>query len=322
MAKKTDSFDGMIGNSRPMRKVFGLINRIAGTEVTTLITGESGTGKDLVAQSIHRRSGRADGPFIAVNTGAISRELIASELFGHEKGAFTGATYKKEGKFELAKDGTLFLDEISTMDENTQVSLLRVLEERKYQRLGGKRFLRTNARIIAATNEDLLRAVSAGRFREDLYYRFNIFRIHVPPLRKRGKDMDLLTRFFLSKYDREFDKNLTEIDPEVIRLFHSYLWPGNVRELENLIMQAVIVSDGTVLTQDMLPDVFRSVLPSTSEITLSIGSSLEEMEEMFIRRTLEAANGNKSRAAKILNISRKAMYNKLRKYGLNTPDHP
>ena len=208
------------------------------------------------------------------------------------------------------------------MDENTQVSLLRVLEERKYQRLGGKRFLRTNARIIAATNDDLLKAVSAGTFREDLYYRFNIFRIHVPPLRKRGKDIDLLTHFLLAKYNREFDKNLAEVDPEVMRLFHSYLWPGNVRELENLIMQAVIVSDGTVLTQDMLPDVFRSVLPSTSEITLSIGSSLEEMEEMFIRRTLEAANGNKSRAAKILNISRKAMYNKLRKYGLNTPDHP
>jgi transcriptional regulator with PAS, ATPase and Fis domain len=307
----------MVGGSRPMRKVFNLIEKIAKTDVTVLITGESGTGKELVARSLHQRSRRSEGPFIPVNTGAISKELIASELFGHEKGAFTGASYKKEGKFELAHDGTLFLDEISTMDENTQISLLRVLEEKHFQRLGGKHDIPTNARVVTATNENLLEAVKAGTFREDLYFRFNVFSIHIPPLRNRGRDIDILASHFLEKYSEEFDKTLHALHPEVLTLFRSYLWPGNVRELENLIMRSVIVSEGEMLTKDALPEVFKSVLPAPGKVTVKIGASLEDMEEKFIRKTLEAAGGNKSRAAKILNISRKAMYNKLKKYHLD-----
>jgi DNA-binding NtrC family response regulator len=284
--------------------------------VLVLISGESGTGKDLVAQVIHRMSSRRAGPFYPVNMGAIPRELIASTLFGHEKGAFTGASQQKKGMFETASGGTLFLDEISTMDEMTQISLLRVLETQKFQRVGGSAVLDADVRLLAATNVDLREAVKEGAFREDLWHRLNVFRVNLPPLRKRGKDILLLAREFIDRYAREFDKRIERIDPEAERLLLSYLWPGNVRELENVVMRAVLIASGNVLTPDLLKSEVQTALPVQERVTLEVGMTLEEAERELIAKTLNLVSGNKGEAAKMLGISRKGIYNKIKKYGL------
>lgn len=316
MAAERDRFDNIVGRSPAIRRVFRQIRQISRYDVLVLITGESGTGKDLVADAIHRHSPRAQGPYYPVNMGAIPKDLIASTLFGHDKGAFTGAGEARAGMFESAHGGTLFLDEISTMDELTQVSLLRVIETGKYQRVGGTKFLQSDARIIAATNVDLERMAREGSFRADLYHRLNVFHISLPPLRKRGKDVLLLTREFLRRYSEEFGKNVTGISAEAQKLIGSYLWPGNVRELENVVMRAVITADGDTLTPDLLKSEVQSSDLQPGTVVLEVGTTLEEAEKQLITRTLEEVDGNKGEAARLLGISRKGIYNKVKKYGI------
>jgi DNA-binding NtrC family response regulator len=296
--------------------VFRQIRQISRFDVLVLITGESGTGKDLVARAIHRHSSRADGPYYPVNMGAIPKDLIASTLFGHEKGAFTGANEARAGMFESARGGTLFLDEISTMDELTQVSLLRVIETGKYQRVGGTGFLQSDARIIAATNVDLNRMVREQTFRADLYHRLNVFNISLPPLRKRGKDVLLLAREFLRRYSEEFGKQCSGISAEANKLIGSYLWPGNVRELENVIMRAVITAEGDILTPDLLKSEVQSSDIQPDSVILEVGTTLEDAERELIAKTLAEVDGNKGEAARLLGISRKGIYNKVKKYGI------
>ena len=307
---------GMVGRCPAMRRVFRQIENVAAFDVGVLITGESGTGKDLVAYQLHRLSPRCDGPYLAVNTGAIPRELVASELVGHEKGAFTGAERLKIGKFEAANGGTLFLDEISTMDEQTQVSLLRILEQKRLQRVGGTRYLEVDVRVVAATNEDLRSSVKAGKFREDLFYRFNVFNIQLPPLRRRGDDVVLLAQEFLRRYCAEFGKPVLSFAPEALAHFREYLWPGNVRELENTIMRAVIEAEGDRIEEQELPDAVRTTGPSSGQITIPVGSTLDDAEKTLIARTLQNVGGNKRKAASILGISRKTLYNKLARHDL------
>jgi DNA-binding NtrC family response regulator len=306
----------MIGGSAAMRKVYRQVRQVSKYDVLVLVNGESGTGKDLVAQAIHSLSSRSEGLFYPVNMGAIPKELIASTLFGHEKGAFTGANQQKRGMFETAAGGTLFLDEIGAMDEMTQISLLRVLETRQFQRVGGTEFLDADVRLIAATNVDLRQAVREGSFREDLWHRLNVFRVDLPPLRKRGKDILLLAREFLRRYSREFDKSVERIDPEAERLLLSYLWPGNVRELENVVMRAVLIAPGEALSPDLLKSEVQSAPPVQDRVVLEVGMTLEEAERELITKTLSLVSGNKGEAARLLGISRKGIYNKIKKYGL------
>ncbi|MBN1838049.1 MAG: sigma-54-dependent Fis family transcriptional regulator [Spirochaetales bacterium] len=307
---------GIIGESPAMRRVYRQIRQVSRYEVLVLLSGESGTGKDLVAQAIHRMSARRDGPFYPVNMGAIPKELIASTLFGHEKGAFTGANQQKKGMFETAAGGTLFLDEIGTMDEMTQIGLLRVLETRRFQRVGGTEFLSTDVRLIAATNVDLRRLVKDGGFREDLWHRLNVVRVEMPPLRKRGKDILLLAREFVERYSREFEKPVRGIDEEARRLLQSYVWPGNVRELENVIMRAVLTSPGELITKDLLKSEVQTAPPAQEQVVLEVGMTLDEAERELITKTLDLVSGNKGEAARLLGISRKGIYNKIKKYGL------
>jgi len=248
--------------------------------------------------------------------GAIPGDLIASTLFGREKGAFTGATEPRTGMFASTQGETIILDDISTMDELTQVSLLRVIETGTYQRVGGAKFLQSDARIIAATNVDLNRMVREHTFRADLYHRLNVFQISLPPLRRRGRDVLLLTREFLRRYSEEFGKCLNRISPEAKRLICSYLWPGNVRELENVIMRAVITADGDTLTPDLLKSEVQSSEIQPDSVVLEVGTTLEDAERQLITRTLAEVDGNRGEAAKLLGISRKGIYNKVKKYGI------
>ena len=308
-------FYGIVGKSKPMQKLFSLIEKVSSIDVDVLITGESGTGKDLVAKRIHELSARETGPFIPVNTGALSKDLIASELFGYEKGAFTGAVSSRKGKFEMAHGGTLFLDEISTTDEATQISLLRVLESKQFQRIGGEQFITADVRIIAATNMNLRKAVKNGTFRQDLYHRFNVLRIDLPPLRKRQEDIELLAKYYLEQYTREFNGTVTNFDPETLAYLKKYGWPGNVRELENLVLKLVVTGEGETIGPEMLPDLIRRAKRKKSRIVIEIGdTSIEEAERRIIEKTLFTVNGNKKKAASILGISRKALYNKLEQY--------
>lgn len=306
----------IIGKSEPMSHVFEAVDKVSQVDVPVLITGESGTGKDLVAQIIHIKSGRTDHPFVPVNMGALSPELVESELFGHERGAFTGATKRKIGKFELAKSGTLFLDEITTMEQKVQVSLLRVLETKKFQRVGGSSFVATDARIIAATNQNILETIQEQKFREDLFYRLNVFNIPIPPLRDRGEDVMLLAEEFLERYSIEFGKNVSSFSKQAVQQIISYPWPGNVRELENAVIKAVIMTNGSKITPRYLPKKRkkRAKLPETMKI--DIGSTIEDVERKLLEQTITHFSGNKSESAKALGISRKALYNKLHYYEL------
>ena len=315
-------FEGMLGVSLPMQEVFKRIVEAASEDISVLITGETGTGKDMVASAIHRRSRRRNGPYVAVNTGAISSELIASELFGREKGAYTGAVETGKGHFEQAHGGTIFLDEISTINERAQVSLLRVLETKTFRRVGGERDICANVRVIAATNETLEEAVRQKRFREDLFYRLDVFRIHVPALRERPGGVALLTNHFVPHFNAIYKKNVRVIPKETWLCLRNYSWPGNVRELKNVIQRAVLMAKGDELTFDLLPLRIRTLditqtTASSHPSPIHIGMTLDSVEREFILMTLGATQGNKKEAAQQLGISRRALYDKLKKHGLH-----
>jgi DNA-binding NtrC family response regulator len=313
-------FEGIIAVSLPMGAVLRRAIEAANVDMPVLITGETGTGKDLIAAAIHKRSRRKDNPYIIVNTGAMSPQLIASEIFGHEKGAFTGAQEAHQGIFEQAQGGTVFLDEIATMDEKTQVSLLRVLEEKTFHRVGGIKKLFADVRIIAATNEDLEKNVAEKRFREDLFYRLNVLHISVPPLRERPGAITVLTDHFLSHFAPVFGKEIERVAPETYKLLRRYRWPGNVRELKNVIQAALLMLEGKELTPEFIPERIRDAALASEgggEPTCSfrVGASLHTVEQELIRLTVTYAGGNKKLAASILGISRRALYNKLKKHG-------
>ena len=312
-------FDALVGASAPMQTVYERIRQAAATEVTVLITGETGTGKDLVAAAIHKYSQRQDKPYVVVHTGAMMPELIASELFGYDKGAFTGAVTAKPGQFEQAHRGTLFLDEIGTMDMRAQIFLLRLLETQTLRRLGGLKTIAVDVRLIAATNDRLEEAIARGTFRHDLYYRLDVFRIDLPPLRARPGDILLLAEEFLGAFTAKYQKPVRELAPETVRVLEQYAWPGNVRELKNVIQRAVVMAPGRLLTVDLLPDRLQRApeRPPTKPTELvCAGMTLREVERACLTRALAATGGNKQAAAQRLGISRRALYNKLRRYGL------
>jgi len=312
-------FEGIIAVSLPMRAVIRRIMDAAAVDIPVLITGETGTGKDLVAAAIHRRSSRKNKPYIAVNMGAMPRELIASEIFGHERGAYTGAQDARPGIFEQGDGGSVFLDEIATMDEKTQVSLLRVLEEKTLRRVGGSRNIGVDVRIIAATNEELEKIVAEKRFREDLFYRLNVFPIRVPPLRERISAITALANHFLSRFGAVYGKEVERVSPETYRMLRRYPWPGNVRELKNVIQTAVLMVEGKELVPEFIPQRIREAVGG-SEIrreptrSFQVGATLDSLENELIRMTLAHVRGNKKLAASILGISRRALYNKIKKH--------
>ena len=312
-------FEGMLGVSLPMQEVFQRIIEAASEDISVLITGETGTGKDMVASAIHKRSRRRNGPYIVVNTGAISSELIATELFGHEKGAYTGAIEATKGRFEEAHGGTIFLDEISTINEKAQVSLLRVLETKTFRRVGGEKDICANVRVIAATNEDVEELVQQKRFRDDLFYRLDVFHIHVPALRERPGGVSLLTNHFVPHFNAVYKKQVRAVAPETWRCLRSYSWPGNVRELKNVIQRAVLMAKGEELTADLLPLRIRTVAeanPVVQHFPIHAGMTLDAVEKEFMLMTLASTKGNKKETAQRLGISRRALYDKLKKHGL------
>lgn len=308
-------FAPIIGRSPPMQELYRQIRQAAATDIPVLLTGETGTGKDLAAQAIHQQSGRKDGPYVPVHLGALPQELVASELFGHEKGAFTGAVRERPGKFEEACGGTVFLDEISTVDEKVQVSLLRLIEQRQLTRIGGQEAVRTDVRLITASNEDLLQLARRGTFREDLYYRLDVFHISLPPLRSRSGDIPLLIDVFMKRYNDEFQKQILGISPECVASLENYPWPGNVRELKNVIQRAVLVCPGEVLLPAHLPSRISAAEEATMpQVTFTVGTPLAEIEREMVMRTLKAVGHNKKRAAEVLGISRRALYGRLERY--------
>ena len=312
--------EGIIAVSLPMRAVLRRISDAAKVDIPVLVTGETGTGKDLVAAAIHRRSMRRHKPYIAINMGAIPRNLIADEIFGHDKGAYTGAQETRPGIFEQAHGGTVFLDEIGTTDEKTQIALLRVLEEKTFRRVGGLKNIQTDARIIAATNENLENAVEEKRFREDLFYRLNVFPIRVPSLRERRSAIATLANYFISRFASLYGKAVDSVAPETYRLLRHYSWPGNVRELKNVIQTAVLILDGKKLTPDFLPQRLREALPDrghshdSAVCPLRVGATLNDIQNELIRMTLAHVSGNKKLAATMLGISRRALYSKIKRH--------
>jgi DNA-binding NtrC family response regulator len=308
------TFGRMIGSSPHMRKVYHVIEQAAPTSANVLIWGESGTGKELVAQTIHQLSPRAQQPFVPINCAAIPETLLESEIFGHEKGAFTGAHDRRAGCFELADHGTLFLDEIAEMTPATQVKLLRVLQERRFRRLGGRNEQSVDVRVIAATNQNPMDAVKTGKLREDLYYRLNVFAMELPPLRDRKDDLPLLIQSFIHEFNQRNSKSVAALDGGAMRMLEQYNWPGNVRELRNVIERAVILSSGEFIEPKHLPPLVTDS-PDVVKPTLSLtpGTTVEEAERRLILMTLEHTRDNKTRAAEILGISLKTLHNKLNK---------
>ncbi len=309
----------IIAESPQMRHILEIVDTVAQTDSTVLIHGESGTGKEVVARAIHNRSKRRLFPLIAINCGAFPESLLESELFGHEKGAFTGAQYRRKGKIELADGGTLFLDEIGDVSPKTQLDLLRVLETHQFTRLGGNQVIQSDFRLICATNKNLEEEVRKGRFREDLYYRINVFFILIPPLRERKEDIPALAHFFLQKYARSMNKPFTDIAPEAMQLLKEYRWPGNVRELENAIERAMVVGTPPAIQARDLP-FFQSISTRAAEKSLEPESdSLEAVEKAHILGVLTRTNWNIKRSAEILKIDRVTLYNKIKKYRLQKP---
>jgi DNA-binding NtrC family response regulator len=305
----------IIGKSAEMKKVFDLIRRVAPTRASVLVTGDSGVGKELVADAIHNLSPRRDGPLVKVHCAALAESLLESELFGHEKGSFTGAQSRKRGRFELADKGTLFLDEIGEINQNVQIKILRVLQERKFERVGGEETVDVDVRIVAATNRDLKEEIRKGAFREDLYYRLNVVNIHVPPLRERRDDIPLLAMSFLREFAEENGKKLDGFDPKARQALYAYPWPGNVRELRNSVESAVVMAGSGLVGLDDLPPNVRSS-GEERDVRVPVGSTIEEAEKILIRETLAAQGGNKSRTAEILGIGRKTLYQKIEEYGI------
>ena len=312
------TFGSLIGNCPEMRKIYQVIEQAAPTGASVLITGESGTGKELVAQAIHQLSPRSSFPFIGINCAAIPETLLESEIFGHEKGAFTGASDRRQGCFELADRGTLFLDEIGEMTPSTQVKLLRVLQERTFRRVGGRAEQSVDVRVIAATNIDPTEAVQKGKLREDLYYRLNVFAFRLPPLRERKQDLPLFVQAFITEFNTRNQKSIAGVDHQSMRLLEQYGWPGNVRELRNVIERATILASGPFIEPKHLPPALTGDLPTRNQpqVALAPGVTVEEAERRLIMMTLEHTRDNKTRAAEILGISLKTLHNKLNKLRL------
>jgi DNA-binding NtrC family response regulator len=312
------NFGSLIGSAPEMRKLYQIIEQAAPTSASVLIMGESGTGKELVAQTIHQLSPRAAFPFIAINCAAIPETLLESEIFGHEKGAFTGASDRRQGCFEMADHGTLFLDEIGEMAPATQVKLLRVLQERTFRRLGGRQEQSVDVRVIAATNIDPAEAVQKGRLREDLYYRLNVFAMKLPPLRDRKEDLPLLIQSFINEFNTRNQRSIAGVDHEAMRMLEHYQWPGNVRELRNVIERATILAPGPFIEATHLPPVVTHEPGPAPEaqVALGPGTTVEEAERRLIMMTLQHTRDNKTRAAEILGISLKTLHNKLNKLRL------
>src|SRR6266404_4168949 len=311
-------FSHIVGNSGPLRQVYEQVTQVARTNTTVLLRGESGTGKELIAHAIHYNSLRANKPFIKVSCAALPETLIESELFGYEKGAFTGAQNRKKGRFELAEGGTLFLDEIGDMNASTQVKLLRVLQEKEFDRLGGTTTIRTNVRLIAGTNKDLEKAMAEGKFREDLYYRLNVFALFVPPLRDRKSDLLLLADHFLQKYAREHKKNIRRISTPAIDMLTAYHWPGNVRELENVIERAVLVCDSHVVHGHHLPPTLQTAQASGTVTSLSLSEAIAAYEKDIVQDALKTTRGNRAKAARLLSTTERIINYKVRKYAIDS----
>jgi nitrogen regulation protein NR(I) len=334
-----DRADAIVGRCPAMQEVYKAIGRVAGQDVTVLISGESGTGKELVARAIYQHGGRANGPFLAINCAAIPEQLLESELFGHEKGAFTGADRRRIGKFEQCSGGTVFLDEVADMTPLTQSKILRLLQEQRFERVGGNETVQADVRVLAATNQELGRMVELGRFRQDLYYRLSVFSIQLPPLRQRGDDLPLLVHHYLRRFSRELGKTVDRAAPEALEILRRYSWPGNVRELQSVLKQALLVASGTILLPDFLPSSLTrqvgeaaraldgaedrfAVLEAFVEERLQAGSenlyeeTLRRMERPLLTRVLQETQGNQLRAAKILGITRGSLRTKLRELGI------
>jgi len=323
--RKRYHFESLIGKSRAMQEVFSLIEQVAGSRSTVMIYGRSGTGKELVAKAVHYNSQRASKAFVAVNCAAIPAELLESELFGHEKGAFTGAIATKVGKFELATGGSLFLDEVGSMRLDLQAKILRALQEREVERVGGTRTIKIDVRVIAATNRDLKRAVEEGTFREDLYYRLNVVPITLPPLRQRRDDIPLLVEHFIAKYNREFNRKVKGFSAGATAALYQYDWPGNVRELENVIERAVALAQSETISLRELPLDISILGPDTIEDTHKAGLSLREarnyFEKQYILNILERVRWNQTEAARILGLHRNTLLWKLQRLGIESRPH-
>jgi two-component system, NtrC family, response regulator len=312
------AFDRIVGGSPKMQQLLQLVRTLAPSMANVLLQGESGTGKELVAQAIHEASPRHERRLVVVNCSALSESLLESELFGHEKGAFTGATGRKLGWFEVADGGTLLLDEIGEMSPRLQVKLLRVIQERAIERVGGTDPVRVDFRLIAATNRDLKAEVAAGRFREDLYYRLAVFSLKIPPLRERREDIPLLVSHFIRQCSRREGKHVSSVSSETMERLVQYPWPGNVRELENAVERAVVVAQSEQLTLEILPEEIQEWSPAGRSPARPLEElTLEEMERLLIEKTLERTGGNKSQAARLLNIHRRSIYNRLKKYEMD-----
>ena len=317
--KSVFDFSGVLGSSPRIREIFQLLEMVAPSEATVLLLGETGTGKELVAQAIHRNSPRAAGPFVVVNCATLPDTLLESELFGHERGSFTGATVRKDGRFLVAHHGTVFLDEIGELTLPIQAKILRVLQAREFEPVGSNRTQKVDVRIITATNRDLEKMVREGRFRDDLYYRLNVFPLVLPPLRERLEDLPVLADFFLKKYGEKNRRGVITLAPEALQAFRRYSWPGNIRELENVIERGVIVCQGNVLTREDLP----AALQPQGEWPAAGGEGepgLPELERQLISRTLERVAGQRRQAAEILGISLDELNLKIRSYGLEERD--
>jgi Nif-specific regulatory protein len=310
-------FSHMIGSSGGMRQVYEQIAQVTGTNTTVLIRGESGTGKELVAHAIHYNSPRAKKPFVKVSCAALPETLIESELFGYEKGAFTGAQNRKPGRFELAEGGSLFLDEVGDLNLTTQIKLLRVIQAREFERLGSTQTIKTNVRLITATNKDLEKAIASGAFREDLFYRLNVYAIFIPPLRERKPDVMALADYFLEKYTKEHGRKIKRISTPAIDMLMSYHWPGNVRELENAMERAVLVCDGNVIHGHHLPPTLQTAEASGTEMKVSLADAVASYEKDLIQDVLKSTRGNRSKAARLLRTTERILNYKVKNYGID-----
>ncbi|MDY0040312.1 MAG: sigma-54 dependent transcriptional regulator, partial [Desulforhabdus sp.] len=306
-------YEDLVGGAKCMQQLIELIEKVSKVDSPILLRGETGTGKELVAKAIHAKSDRCYGPFIPINCGAFTETLLESELFGHESGSFTGATKAKKGRLEMAQGGTFFLDEIGEIPLKMQVDLLRVLEEKKFHRVGGTKEVPTDFRLISATHRDLMKEIERGHFRQDFYFRLNVIEIEVPPLRKRKEDIAILAQHFLDRFRRETNKPITGIDQTALELLEAYEWPGNVRELENAIERAVVLARGRSLTKDD----FAFLLRSSGQV---MPQSMREVEKIHIDRILKLCQWNISKAAKLLAVNRTTLHNKISKYGLRPPN--
>ena len=315
--KEKHDFSHIVGTSNPMKQVYDQVSQVARSNATVLLRGESGTGKEMIANAIHYNSLRSKRPLVKINCAALPDTLIEAELFGHEKGAFTGADRFKKGRFEMAEGGTLFLDEIGDLPLQTQIKLLRVLQEREFERLGGTETIKTNIRLITATNKNLEEAIARGEFREDLYYRLNVFTIFLPPLRERKSDILLLAEHFLEKYEQEHDKRIRRISTPAIDMLMAYHFPGNVRELENAIERAVLVCDSNVIHSHHLPPTLQTAEVSGTVTTLTLKSAVEAFERGLIQDTLKSTKGNIAKAARQLDSTERILGYKIRNYGID-----